>query len=208
MAAQARLLRVLQEREVRKVGAHRAQPVDVRVVAATHQDLFAMMEQGRFRQDLYYRLRVFELKLPPLRERGDDVILLARSLLAKAAARMEQPPPELSTDALTALQRAPFPGNVRELENVLQRALILHEEGPISATLLGLDNVQSPTLESTDDTEDPSLDGYFRRYVLAHQDLLNETELAERLGLSRKGLWEKRQRLGLPRRPKRTGYPK
>ncbi len=128
--AQVQLLRVLQEGEVRRVGGNDIVRVDVRVVAATNTDLEEARARGNFREDLYYRLAVITLKLPPLRERVEDIPLLVHHFLARAAARARKPPPELADDVLPALRRYPWPGNVRELENAIERAVIL-ARGPI-----------------------------------------------------------------------------
>ncbi|MEM7246525.1 MAG: sigma-54 dependent transcriptional regulator, partial [Acidobacteriota bacterium] len=122
---QAKLLRVLETGEVTRVGATSSRKVDVRVLAATHRDLAAEVEAGRFRQDLYYRLKVIELRVPALRERADDVPLLAHHFLASFAAGRERAPQSFTHDALRALTRHSWPGNVRELRNVIERAVIL-----------------------------------------------------------------------------------
>ncbi len=121
LAMQVKLLRAIQERRVRRIGATQEEPVDVRLISATHQNLAACVEQGRFRQDLYYRLNVIELSLPPLRERREDIALLSEAILLRLAAPAAAP--LLTPAALDALRDYPFPGNVRELENVLERAL-------------------------------------------------------------------------------------
>ena len=124
LAMQVKLLRAIQEKRVRKVGATTEDPVDVRIVSATHQDLAACVSAGRFRQDLYYRLNVIELKLAPLRERREDIPVLADAILARHAARAGlAAPPRLASVTLKYLQSYAFPGNVRELENILERAL-------------------------------------------------------------------------------------
>ncbi len=125
---QAKLLRVLQEREVERLGGRRAIPLDVRVVATTNRDPLAAVAEGRLRQDLYYRLNVFPLQVPPLRERPDDIEPLARAFIERHGG---SPPPELTPEAVARLRRHHWPGNVRELENVIQRALILAGEGRI-----------------------------------------------------------------------------
>ncbi|WP_437485580.1 sigma 54-interacting transcriptional regulator [Sorangium sp. So ce1014] len=130
---QVKLLRALQTREVRRVGENRSRAVDVRVVAATHRELAADVSAGRFRKDLYYRLNVIELRLPPLRERREDILPLARALLAQAAARMRRPAPRLSPGAADRLVRYAWPGNVRELENAMERAVALAEGRRIEA---------------------------------------------------------------------------
>jgi DNA-binding NtrC family response regulator len=124
-AVQVRLLRALQEREIRRVGDSRSRPIDVRVVAATNRDLARDVDTGRFRKDLYYRLRVIEVRVPPLRERREDVLPLARELVQRTAARIGCPPRELSPEAADRLLAYPWPGNVRELENALEHALVV-----------------------------------------------------------------------------------
>ncbi|KAA3651734.1 MAG: sigma-54-dependent Fis family transcriptional regulator [Proteobacteria bacterium] len=125
LSMQVKLLRVIQEKRVRRIGETEEQPVDVRIVSATHQNLRAMVEDNRFRQDLFYRLNVIELKMPALRERREDIAPLAEALLARLAESAGMPLPRLSTQALEALSAYSFPGNVRELENILERALAL-----------------------------------------------------------------------------------
>jgi len=136
LAMQVKLLRAIQERRVRKVGATVEEPVDVRLISATHQNLAECVERGKFRQDLYYRLNVIELSLPPLRERKDDIGLLANAILARLAA--PQPAAVLTRQALDALQGHAFPGNVRELENILERALAFSNDGLIEMADLAL----------------------------------------------------------------------
>ena len=122
---QVKLLRVIQERSVRAVGGTEEVPVDVRFLSATHRDLPRLVAEGKFREDLYYRLDVITLRVPPLRERGDDIPLLAVHFLGRLAARAGRPAPSLSADALERLAAHEWPGNVRELENVLERAFTL-----------------------------------------------------------------------------------
>lgn len=137
LAMQVKLLRAIQERRVRKVGATVEEPVDVRLVSATHQNLAECVEKGRFRQDLYYRLNVIELRLPPLRERLEDIGLLADAILARLASPGEARA-QLTPEALMALRGYSFPGNVRELENVLERALAFANDDVIEVVDLAL----------------------------------------------------------------------
>ena len=216
LEAQARLLRVLQESEIRRVGSVQSQKVDVRLVAATHRDLKALAHQGLFREDLYYRLNVIELRLPPLRERGEDVMLIAEALLARIGGNMSLPSLHFSPEAVSAIRQYRWPGNVRELENAIERAAILCDEDEISTELLGiepdlgherssyattaLESMRTPETVSTEPAENLSLEDYFQHFVLEHQEQMTETELANKLGISRKCLWERRQRLGIPRK--------
>jgi len=220
LEAQARLLRVLQEHEIRKVGSVQSQKVDVRLVAATHRDLKQFVRENRFREDLFYRINVMPLHLPPLRERGNDILELADKILGTTCKRIGVGQMYFSADAIQAITTYPWPGNVRELENAIERAVILTEQEEIEMELLGLDvelvkidskgplETLAPTPEKDavhlegDPQEDLSLEEYFQRFVLEHQDQMNETELAKKLGISRKCLWERRQRFAIPRRRK------
>jgi two-component system response regulator AtoC len=135
LATQVKLLRVLQEEEVRPVGAAKSYPVDVRILAATARNLEAMVEAGSFRADLFYRLNVFRLHIPPLRERREDVPVLADQCLAALSRRIGKAVAPLDRDAVDALRAYPWPGNVRELENTLERALILSRDGHVTRDL-------------------------------------------------------------------------
>ena len=222
LEAQARLLRVLQEGEIRRVGSVHSQKVDVRLVAATHRDLKGLSKTGGFREDLYYRLHVIALHLPALRDRENDVIEIAETLLDRQRQRMNKEPMSFTAQARQALQKYSWPGNVRELENALERAVILCEGSQVTTELMGIDvdlaeeiiiqdaadaaessSAAAQTQKVTDTETTPSdlsLEDYFQRFVLEHQDKMTETELASRLGISRKCLWERRQRFGIPRR--------
>jgi two-component system response regulator PilR (NtrC family) len=136
LAMQVKLLRAIQERRVRKIGATNEEPVDVRLISATHQDLAQCVETGKFRQDLFYRLNVIELALPPLRERLDDLALLAEGILARLAGPGSKA--TLGPGVLDTLRAYAFPGNVRELENVLERALAFANDGAIEVGDLAL----------------------------------------------------------------------
>ncbi len=213
LEAQARLLRVLQEGEVRPIGSVESRKVDVRLVAATHRDLGKLAREGKFREDLYYRLNVVQLKLPPLRERGKDILTLAEIFVKRYCAELKRPALALTPEAIQAITTYTWPGNIRELENAIQRAVILCEsETELDYRLLAIDldlihmddeprispSRRSPT-PMAESSEDLSLEDYFQRFVLEHQDSMSETELARKLGVSRKCLWERRQRLGIPR---------
>jgi hypothetical protein len=197
LEAQARLLRLLQEKEVRPVGATQARRVNIRLIAATHRHLRELIEQGKFREDLFYRLHVIELRLPPLRERGDDVLALAQFFLIKMQQKSRREGLSFSPKSLAALRSYDWPGNVRELEHAVERAVVLTDSVVIEPELLGLPLTPLPLMDFSSDT---SLEQYLQRFILENQDQMNETELSEKLGISRKTLWEKRQKLGIPRR--------
>lgn len=206
LEAQARLLRFLQEKEVRRIGSTQARRIDVRLVAATHRNLKQLASEGRFREDLYYRLHVVELLLPPLRDRGSDILAMAETLLVRISQRLGIGAQlHFSPEAHESMLAYSWPGNVRELENSIERAVILCESDEIMPEHLAID-YSRPTLSppsGRNAVEPPtglSLEDYFQHFVLEHQEHMSETELAQKLGISRKTLWERRQRLGIPRR--------
>ena len=200
LEAQGRLLRVLQEREVRRVGAVKTRNVSIRLIASTHRNLQKLVNEGAFREDLFYRLNVVRLALPPLRERGPDVLLLARHFLTTHAAKHGKSRLRFSDAASHLIETYHWPGNIRELENAVQRAVILCEGKTIKADLLAIGEQVNSRFPTTDEQVEPvSLEEYFVKFVLDHQDEFTETELAQKLGISRKSLWQKRQKLGIPR---------
>ncbi len=188
--AQGNLLRVLQEGEVRRLGESTARRVDVRLVAATHRDLSAMVRDGKFRQDLYYRLKVCTVTLPPLRERGDDRMLLAEHIVATERRRRSLPQLQLAADARRAIEAHRWPGNVRELANALQAAAALAGNGPIRASMLDLavpSVAETPPESSAYHQEiDEFRRGILRRALRASGG--NRAEAARHLGLSRQAL--------------------
>ena len=155
-----KLLRAIQEKRIRKVGAVTEEPVDVRIISATHQDLAGCVEQGRFRQDLFYRLNVIELRMPPLRERLEDIELLAQAILVRLAERAQLTTvPKLASVTLRFLQSYRFPGNVRELENILERALAFSDGKVINVENLGLRPIVTDDSENERTVEEPAADG-------------------------------------------------
>jgi DNA-binding NtrC family response regulator len=181
---------------------------DVRLITASHRDLEKMITNEQFREDLYYRLNVVSLAVPPLRERDNDVRLLAEAILQKTLQRLSKPVRKFSTEALKAMRAYPWPGNVRELENAIERAVILSEATELTSELLAIDTNPVPTVEQSTPQPDLTMEDYFVSFVTARQDQLTETELAERLGISRKSLWERRQRLNIPRKKTRNRRPR
>ena len=201
LEAQASLLCVLQDGEIHRVGSAQSVKIDVRILVATHKNLQQMVDDKLFREDLYYRLNVFELDLPPLRERGSDIKMLADAILTKMSHRIHRKSIVFADEAYAELPKYSWPGNVRELENVIERAVILCSGLRIEAEDLALsiaDAAHQRPLSELD--QQLSLDDYFVSFVKKFQAQFNETELAKMLGISRKNLWEKRQRLDIPSR--------
>ncbi len=189
-AMQLRLLRVLQEGEIRRVGTSSDRKVNVRVIAATNADLEADVRTGRFRKDLYYRLDVFPIRLPPLRERAEDIPALADYFLRVYRERARRAVPSISPEALRCLRAYPFPGNVRELENEIERAVALADDGrPIGPEQLSDRLRQAAEASATPLTLNEAIERLKRRML---EDALREcgskTRAAERLGLSRQSL--------------------
>ena len=212
LEAQARLLRVLQEGEIRRIGSVHSLKVDVRLIAATHRNLRQLAASSEFRQDLYYRLKVVELRIPALRERGKDILMLAEKLLARVCEKLDRELHSYSPEAMAAICQHQWPGNVRELEHAIERAVILCDDNIITPEYLDLDVRVKASLFKVDAQlqhegsaqNGLTLEDYFQRFVLEHQDQMTETELAQKLGISRKTLWERRQKLGIPRKKAST----
>ena len=203
---QVKLLRAIQEKRVRKVGATQEEAVDVRIICATHQNLGALVAAGRFRQDLFYRLNVIELVMPPLRDCREDIPEISASILARLAAQAGGAPARLSPQALEALGRYDFPGNIRELENILERAVALSGAAEIGAEDLRLAPPPLDAGEAARDGAEPGagslpdyLDGLERKAI---QEALaktgfNRTAAAKLLGITFRQLRYRMQRLDL-----------
>ncbi len=204
LTMQVKLLRAIQEKRVRMLGSPQEEPVDVRIISATHRNLAQMMEHGLFRQDLYYRLNVIELRMPPLREMPEDIPRLAEAVLARQARLSGVKPPALTPAALEVLRRHAFPGNVRELENVLERALALCDGGRIDAADLWL-RASPGRLAAEAGPGDLPLPDYLeaieRRAILdaLERSGHNKTAAARQLGLSFRALRYRLAKLGLDR---------
>lgn len=202
LAMQVKLLRAIQEKRVRKVGGTTEEPVDVRIISATHQNLRDLVEKGRFRQDLFYRLNVIELRMPSLRECREDIPLLAEKLTARIAHESgNQTPPRLAPDAVAALQSYPFPGNVRELENVLERALALTPGAVIHAADLQLSPaaLEQEPVSSEGVSLQEYLDNVERQAIneALQKTRMNRTAAAKLLGVTFRSLRYRMDRLGL-----------
>ena len=201
LAMQVKLLRAIQEKRVRKVGATQEDPVDVRIISATHQNLAALVAAGRFRQDLFYRLNVIELRMPPLRECREDVPAIAASILERVARQNGVPPPRLDAAALEGLSRYDFPGNVRELENILERALALSGRDVIGAEDLQLapQEAREPAEDGDAESLPAYLDGIERKAILdaLAKTGFNRTAAAKLLGITFRQLRYRMQRLAI-----------
>ncbi|MBI4536741.1 MAG: sigma 54-interacting transcriptional regulator [candidate division NC10 bacterium] len=202
-SVQAKLLRVLQEHEFQRVGGTATLRADVRLIAATNRDLPRAVSDGTFREDLFYRLNVFSVHLPPLRERGDDVLLLARHFVWEIGERLGKSESRLSPEAQDALLAYRWPGNTRELENAIERALILAEGGVLTPAYLGLGGVgeQRPSDGGSESKAEPqSLAELERHAILAALDNThgNKTRAAALLGITRTQLHTRLKRFGIP----------
>ena len=205
LAMQVKLLRAIQEKRVRKVGATQEEPVDVRIISATHQNLARLMESGRFRQDLFYRLNVIELKMPPLRDCREDIPLIAASILERIARASGAAPARLSDGALAELAHYDFPGNIRELENVLERAMALSGGAEIGPDDLMLRPVAAE--EGGGRAADGALGAPLPEYLdrVEREAILealartqfNRTAAAKLLGITFRTLRYRMQRLGI-----------
>ena len=220
LAMQVKLLRAIQEKSIRPVGANTEVIVDVRILSATHKDLAALVEDGRFRHDLYYRINVIELRVPPLRERLEDLPGLCANILARLSSSQGRPLPKLCDDAIEALKTYPFPGNVRELENILERALAMADDDRIDAGNLHLPKISAPASAATAasnfpsasvdprtldprDTATSALPSYIEeieRAAINHalqENRYNKTRTASALGITFRALRYKLKKLGI-----------
>ena len=203
---QVKLLRAIQEKSIRPIGSQREMPVDVRIASATHKDLSGLVESGEFRQDLFYRINVIELVIPPLRERREDIPLLAQKVLKRNARLSGEVPIQLNQEALQQLADYPFPGNVRELENILERATALCEANTIGIDdLLLSQNVSTspiepapPKLEAGINLE-AQLEKTERELITQALEAShwNKTQAAKKLGISFRALRYRLNKLGL-----------
>ena len=204
---QVKLLRLIQEKTVRPVGEQREVPVDVRILSATHRDLAALVAEGLFREDLYYRVNVIEIKVPPLRARLEDVPDLARAILTRLARRSKLELPEIAPDAMKLLASYHYPGNVRELENILERALTLCVDGRISAADVNLRPPGAPATSAGAEAGDGAPDGALEAQVkdvereailkALEQTRYNRTAAARLLGITFRALRYRIKKLGI-----------
>ena len=200
LGMQVRLLRAIQDRRITRIGGEAPIPVDLRLICATHHDLKLMVESNEFREDLYYRINVVHLHVPPLRERKEDILWLARNFLIAEAAKSGSPVRTMSAKLERFMLDYPWPGNVRELKHVLERACVLSKQRQLSPELL-FEEMPEILSESTQ-TLAEHLSSYERQYLVrvlaAHNG--HVTRAAETLGISRKNMWERMKRYAIPRK--------
>ncbi len=196
---QAKLLRVLEDREIRPVGSTQSTKIDIRFVCATNRDIEKMVKEGSFRQDLFFRINVITIKLPPLRQRREDIEPLSRHIVETYARELGKPIRGIDEKAMEYLRSYHWYGNVRELQNVLERAILITEDGTIRPDHLP-DNIRTESTPSGSALADRlSIEDYTKAFILEYQGGCTETQLADMLGITRKALWEKRKRWGIRR---------
>jgi PAS domain S-box-containing protein len=200
---QSKLLRVLQEREFERLGEDRTRTVDVRVVAATNRDLVGEAAAGRFREDLYYRLGVFPIQVPPLRERVDDIVLLAEHFLRRSAQKLKKPVPFLSDAVATQLRAYTWPGNIRELQNVLERATILSRAGELDLSGALVPSAPISPRPAAPAVEPPKIITAEVIEAALAEHAGNVSRAAKSLGLSRQALYRRIDKLGLQTKTRR-----
>jgi DNA-binding NtrC family response regulator len=198
-AIQVKMLRVVEDREIRPVGSTKPKKIDIRLVSATNKDLRESVQNGTFREDLYYRMNVIALQMPPLRERREDIPALLEHYLEKYSREFSRGEKRITSEALSLLSAYHWPGNIRELQNVIERAVLISDGTDIGVEHLP-DNInrEGEFLEQSTKKE-LSIEEYTRNFILNYQHVLSEQALADKLGITRKTLWEKRKKWGLKR---------
>jgi DNA-binding NtrC family response regulator len=194
---QAKLLRVLEDQEIRPLGSTKSRKVDIRLLCATNYDIEGAVANGLFREDLLYRINVVTIKLPPLRERGDDVQLLARHFMKKYAQEIGRTIAELSEEVLKILLAYTWPGNVRELQNVIERAVLIADTDIMLPVHLPESMYRKQDFAGNSIKQHLSIEEYTKEFVKSYQNTCNEQQLADMLGITRKTLWEKRKKWNL-----------
>jgi two-component system nitrogen regulation response regulator NtrX len=206
---QAKLLRVLEEGEVERIGADKPTKVDVRVVVATHRNLESLVRDGKFRQDLFHRIYVFPILLPPLRERKEDIPVLVQHFAEQVCAQNNWKPMPFTPEALQDLQLHAWPGNVRELRNVVERLILLATEGGVTRDTVEMAlprDLTSPTSPTGSGTLAERVQGFEREIILAElkRSHFHVTNAAKALGLERSHLYKKAEQLGVDLRSLRN----
>ncbi|MGD0282420.1 MAG: sigma 54-interacting transcriptional regulator, partial [Dissulfurispiraceae bacterium] len=196
---QSKLLRVLEDYQIRPVGGTQSVRIDLRFICATNRNLEAAVNEGEFREDLFYRINVITIKLPPLRERKEDIEPLVKYLIQKYSADLGKPVKDMSAETLKLLTDYHWPGNVRELQNIIERAILIADDGILNPEHLP-DSVKTGKLFTQELLDDRlSIEEYTKTFIQKYQHEYTEQQIADMLGITRKSLWEKRKRWGINR---------
>jgi transcriptional regulator with PAS, ATPase and Fis domain len=196
---QAKLLRVIEDQVIRPVGSTKGTKADIRFITATNQDLRAAVKAGTFREDLYYRINVIGIRIPPLRDRKDDIRSLVLHYLDKYSQEMGKPVRDINMEALEVMMTYEWPGNVRELQNVVERAILIAEDGVITPECLPEGIKADASFAEAVFDQKLTIEDYTKAFIVRYQKQHNEQQLADLLGITRKSLWEKRKKWGIPR---------
>jgi DNA-binding NtrC family response regulator len=194
---QVKLLRVIEDHEIRMVGSTKTKKIDLRFITATNRELAAAVAAGTFREDLYYRINVITIELPPLKARGADVRALAEHFLARIGAEAGKAGLRISDEAMGVIEHYAWPGNIRELQNVVERAVLLTDTGAIGPEHLPENIHRRSSFADAALEQGMSIEEYTRSFIARYQATCGEQEMADRLGITRKTLWEKRKKWGM-----------
>jgi DNA-binding NtrC family response regulator len=197
---QAKLLRVIDDHEIRPLGGVQSKKVDIRFIAATNKDISRAVFEGSFREDLYYRINVVSIRLPPLRERKDDIVILAKHFLERFSGEIGKAVRFIDDETTKLLADYSWPGNVRELQNIIERAVLITDGNTIFPEHLPEGFMNRRSFSSSAFMDALSIEDYTRQFILHYQDGITETQLANMLGITRKSLWEKRKKWGLEKK--------
>ena len=196
---QAKLLRVIEDQVIRPVGSTKGTKIDIRYITATNRDLRAAVRESAFREDLYYRINVISLQIPPLRDRKDDIRNLVTHYLNKYVHEMGKQVKDIAPQALDVMVNYPWPGNVRELQNVVERAILIAEGDTITVECLPEGVKVGDGFQQTVSDQKLTIEDYTKAFIQRYQVQHNEQQIADMLGITRKSLWEKRKKWGIPR---------
>ena len=196
---QAKLLRVIEDQVIRPVGSTKGTKIDIRLITATNRDLRAAVRENAFREDLYYRINVISLQIPPLRDRKEDIRSLVKHYLAKYAHEMGKQVKDIAPASLDVMANYPWPGNVRELQNVVERAILIAEGDTITPECLPEGIKGNGSFQDVVFDEKLTIEDYTKAFIRRYQLEFNEQQMADMLGITRKSLWEKRKKWGIPR---------
>jgi DNA-binding NtrC family response regulator len=196
---QAKLLRVIEDQVIRPVGSTKGTKIDIRLITATNRDLRAAVRANAFREDLYYRINVISLQIPPLRDRKEDIRSLVKHYLAKYAHEMGKQVKDIAAASLDVMTNYSWPGNVRELQNVVERAILIAEGDTITPECLPEGIKGNGSFQEVVFDEKLTIEDYTKAFIKRYQLQFNEQQMADMLGITRKSLWEKRKKWGIPR---------